>query len=137
MSIGVQSLDVALRAELVREVLGARRWIQLPGVRPEIPGIVIWSGRAVAVLDLARFHPALQPLGPSDTRHRLVIVTCASSALAVPADRVSEVWKTHQDNLRPRQLSDFELSHSEVVTDDLVLPLFEPALLLKRLEAET
>jgi chemotaxis signal transduction protein len=137
VSVGVQTLDVAIRAALVREVLGVRPWIQLPGAREEVPGVVMWGGRAVAFLDLARFCPGLQRLGPSDARTRLVIVTSTGCTLAVPADRVSEVWKTREDNLRERQFREFELARLEVVTDDRILPLFEPELLLARLHVET
>jgi chemotaxis signal transduction protein len=133
VSVGVQSLEVAIRAEFVREVLGARSWVQLPGAREEVPGVVVWGGRAVALVDLARFQTGLMVLGPSDVRSRLVIIVSAGSTLALPADRVSEVWKTHEDNVCARQLRGFELARSEVVTEDRVLPLFEPELLLQRL----
>ena len=49
------------------------------------------------------------------------------------ADRVSEVWKTHDDNLKPRQLSDFSLARTEAVIEEVVLPLLDPELLLARM----
>lgn len=136
VSVGVQSLEVTVRAELVREVLGARPWVALPGAREEIPGVVVWAGRAVALLDLARFHQGLSRLGPAEVRERLVIVAAGGSTVALPADRVSEVWKVHDDKLRPRQIGDFQLARTEVVVEDRVLPLFEPELLLARLGVE-
>ena len=66
----------------------------------------------------------------------MVIAIASGCTLAVAADRVSEVWKTHDDNLQPRQLHDFEFSRFEVETDTGVLPLFEPELLLARLGVE-
>jgi chemotaxis signal transduction protein len=136
VSVGIQSLDVVMRAEVVREVLGTRPWVPLPGARSEVPGVVIWGGRAVSLIDLARFHQGLVQLTNGQSRPRLLIATDAGFTLAVPADRVSEVWKTHDDNLKPRQLSEFELARFEVATEDGVLPLFEPELLLARLGVE-
>ncbi len=137
VTIGVQSLDVVIRSEFVREVLGDRSWIQIPGARIEIPGVVIWGGQAVSVLDLARFHNGMQQLGPEEKRPRMVIVEASGITLGVPADRVSEVWKIHDDKLKPRQLHDFPLARSEVVhEDETVLPLLEPELLLARLDVE-
>ena len=136
VSISVQSLDVVMRAEIVREVLGARPWIPLPGARNEVPGVVVWGGRAVSLVDLARFYQGLARLEDGEARARMLIATDAGCTLAVPADRVSEVWKTHDDNLRSRHLSDFELAQFEVAGSDGVLPLFEPRLLLARLGIE-
>ena len=136
VTIGVQSLDLVMRADSVREVLGERAWIPIPGTRDEIPGVVVWGGRAVSLLDLARFQQGLTRLRSAETRARMVIAVDSGCTLAIPADRVSEVWKTHDDNLRPRQLHDFELARLEVATDDTVLPLFEPDLLLARLDVE-
>jgi chemotaxis signal transduction protein len=136
VTVGVQALDVVMRAEGVREVLGTRPWIAIPGARDEVPGVVVWGGRAVSLVDLARFHRGLVRLEATETRPRLVIAVDSGSTLALPADRVSEVWKTHDDNLRPRQLHDFELARFEVETEAGVLPLFEPELLLARLALE-
>lgn len=133
LTVGVQSLDVAVRADLVREVAGARQWVPLPGARGEVPGVVVWAGRAVAVIDLARFQPGLAPLAEGEARPRLVIVACGGSTLALPADRVSEVWKVHDDKVAPRHVSDFPLAGAEIVFEDRVLPLFDPDLLLARL----
>jgi hypothetical protein len=90
----------------------------------------------VSLIDLARFHRGLARLDDAAARARTVIAIDSGCTLAVPADRVSEVWKTHDDNLRPRQLHDFELARYEIEVDDRVLPLFEPELLFARLGVE-
>lgn len=136
VTVGVQSLDVVMRADTVREVLGSRAWIPIPGTRQEIPGIVVWGRQAVSLIDLARFHPGMVRIERDETRPRTVIVVDSACTLAIPADRVSEVWKTHDDNIRPRQLHDFELARFEIETGEGVLPLLEPGLLLARLDVE-
>jgi len=130
----VGSLEFSLRSDLVREVLGARPWFAIPGARPEVPGVLIWGGRAIAVVDLGRLHGG--PSAPSERRSRLLIVASAGCHLALPVDRVSEVFRTHDDNIRPREISDFELARQEVQNGDQVLPLLDAELLLRRLDAE-
>src|SRR5690606_20568648 len=134
-SAGVQTLDVALRASDVVEVLGDRDWIPIPGARRETPGVVIWSGRAIAVLDLSRFGRGLDVLRPNERRARVLVVTSEGGHVAIPVDRIGDIVRTHDDNVRPRQLHDFELSRDEILLGDTVLPLFESELLLARLGA--
>src|SRR5512145_1819312 len=137
VGVGVQGLDVAVRAELVREVLGAREWIVLPGARDEVPGVIVWASRAVSVLDLARFQPGLRRLGPGEIRPRTLLVETLAGALALPADRISEVFRVHEDNVKEREIHGFQLARLEVLSGDRVLPLFEPELLLERLNVGT
>lgn len=133
LSLHVQGLEVAVHADTVREILGERPWVALPGARDEVPGVVVWAGRALAVLDLARFHPGLRALAPGEVRSRLLLLETVAGALALPADRVSEVYRVHEDSLRDRELHQFELARAEVVGERSVVPLFDPALLLERL----
>lgn len=137
VSLGVQSLNVVVRAELVREVMGGGRWIAVPGARDEAPGVVVWSGRAVTVVDLARFSPGCQRLEVGEQRGRIVIVEAFASSLALPVDRVSEVWRADTNSIREKEISDFELARLEVVQQDMALPLFEPELFLGKLGIET
>ena len=74
MSVGVQGLQIAIRAKFVREVLGPRAWIALPGTRDEVPGVVVWGGRAIALLDVAQFQPGLRRLAPGEIRPRTLLV---------------------------------------------------------------
>ncbi|GEM_PF-6064800 len=133
VTAGIQGRSVAFHAERVREVLGARDWIALPGARAELPGVVLWGGRAVPVLDLARLQSGLRPLAPGEVRARSLLVETRAGFLAVPADRVSEVYRVHEDAIRAREIRDFDLAREEVVSEDDVIPLFEPELLLERL----
>lgn len=137
VSLVVQSLELAVRAEQLVEVLGARVWVPIPGARDELPGVITWAGQAVAVLDLARFRAGLVPLSPGESRARLALVRSPAGHLALPVDRISAVWRTHDDNLRPRELHDFELARREVQLEGRVLPVFDSELLLTRLGWES
>ncbi len=134
VAVGVQGLQIAIRAEFVREVLGARAWIALPGTRDEVPGVVVWGGRAIAVLDVAQFQPGLRRLAPGEIRARTLLVETRAGGLALPADRVSEVFRVHEDNIQGREIRDFELARQEVINGSEVLPLFDPEFLLERLD---
>ena len=131
LMITVQSLRLLLLARCVREVLGTKEWFPIPGARQEIPGVVGWGHRAVAMLDLARLAPDLRPLQVGEQRSRLLILQVGESRLAVPADSVSSIIDIDTDAIHPRSVTAFPLSRSEVRIGDEVLPLFEPALILE------
>jgi len=136
VTLSLQSHQIAIRANAVREVLGARSWVPVPGARKDVPGIVAWGGRAIALVDLAHFQPGALPLAAGEQRARVVVTEGAGCTLALPVDQASEVWRSHHDNLQPRQVHDFQLSRQELVREGDLLPLFEPELLLARLQVE-
>jgi chemotaxis signal transduction protein len=137
VTVRVQTFEVLVRAALVREVLGECVWTPLPGARSEIPGVTAWSGRAVALLDLAQLVPGLRRLGPADRRPRTAIVQAGSSIVAIPADEVSEVWRAAPDAFRSKELAEFPLARVELVQEERALPVFEPDLLLTALGVGT
>jgi chemotaxis signal transduction protein len=132
LMITIQSQRLLVVARTVREVLGEKPWIPVPGARHEIPGVVGWGRRAVALLDLARVFPELRPLLPGEKRPRMLLLEVADSHLAVPADIVSAVMDVDATSIRPRALTDFPLCQSEVLLDGDVLPLLDPQMLLAR-----
>jgi len=134
--ITVQSLKLLVAARYVREVLGERDWIPIPGTRPEIPGVIGWGRRAVAMLDLARVVPDLQPIRVGEKRPRLLLLQVADNHLAIPADSVSSIIDVERTDIGARTLSSFPLCRSEVHLDAQVLPLFEPMLLLEQAGAK-
>lgn len=133
VTVQVQSLRIALKARLIREIVGARPWIPVPGARRELPGIVMWSGRAMSFLDLAHFSPKLTALQKGQQRERTVIVQAERFQLALPVDHVSEVWRLQEATPQACEINDFELAQEELAHGDDILPLFQPSLLLARL----
>jgi chemotaxis signal transduction protein len=73
---------------LVREVLGAEAWLPIPRARPELPGVIVWRGRAVPLVDVARVL-GLTSEGPQ--RARTLILAHDSGVAAVPIDAAREV----------------------------------------------
>ena len=130
--VGVQGLELAVRASIVREIVGKRAWVPVPGARHELPGIITWGGRAVAILDLARLAPRLHPLAPSENRARVLILEVGDSVLAVAVDSVSELRTIEDHCVAPRRVHDFPLARHEVDLGEAVVPLLDPLLLLER-----
>lgn len=129
--ICVQSLKLLIVARLVREVLGEIDWVAIPGTRHELPGVIGWGRRAVALLDLARLAPGMRPLRAGEKRDRTLLLQVAESFLAIPADSVSSIIDIDAASIRPRTLTDFPLCRGEVHLDGDLLPLFDPAMLLE------
>jgi chemotaxis signal transduction protein len=132
LMISVQSQNLFVHARMVQEILGEKAWIPIPGACKEIPGVVQWNRRAVAMLDLGRVVADLRPLQPGEKRPRTLMLRIGESNLALPTDAVSAILEVDATNIRPRAVSDFLLCRSEVLLNDEVTPLLEPAMLLHR-----
>src|SRR5215472_11977592 len=92
---------VLLDALPVQEVLGTRRWVPVPHASSQIPGVLAWRGRAIAVFDLSTLLEGGSPLQPGALRPRTVIVESRSCALAMPVDMVHEVGEVTPTQIRP------------------------------------
>jgi len=98
LMISVQSLKLFVVARIVREVLGEKDWIPIPGTRQELPGVIGWGRRAVAMLDLARMVADLRPLQVGETRARMLLLQLSDSNLAIPADSVQQYTPKEPSN---------------------------------------
>src|SRR5262252_6995799 len=105
LPLQIQSICVAIDARHVQEILGERPWVLLPGARSELPGVVSWRGRAVALFDFAAVTEGLARLDENAPRPRTVIVTVRSSALAIPVDAVREVREVPNDAPTPPKVT--------------------------------
>src|SRR5690242_15810107 len=68
--IQVDGLWLALPAHAVQEILGQRPWIPITGAPSELPGVLAWRGRAIAVFDVGRVIDGAAPLPADESRHR-------------------------------------------------------------------
>jgi chemotaxis signal transduction protein len=85
----------------VQEVLGARPWVPVPHSSSQIPGVLAWRGRAIAVFDLCTLLEDGSQLQPGVLRPRTVVVESRSCALAMPVDIVHEVAELDHAQIRP------------------------------------
>lgn len=114
LPVMVGDVPLALDALEVREILGRRAWVPLPGTRPHLPGVVGWNGRAIAVLDLGAALAAAPPLQRGDVRERLVVAQAGGCTVALPVHAVREVQEVSGYRLQPLQVSGQQFAAGEV-----------------------
>jgi chemotaxis signal transduction protein len=125
----VDAIEYAVTASSVKEILGAKAWVPVPGARLELPGVFPWAGRAVAVLDLSELTEGSTNRAVRAPRSRTLLLETDDSVLAVPADSVSAVSTIPTDCLRSREFTTFSLCDQEILRDNAVIPLLNPRLL--------
>ena len=117
-------------ANAVQEILGEQRWVPIVGAPPEMPGVVAWRGRAVAVLDLGPLSGSAA-LSAGESRRRTVIVNVEDATLALPVEGVREVQEVPDEAVRPSHLTRLRHSTMEVELDGVPMPLIDLADLLR------
>jgi chemotaxis signal transduction protein len=123
-------------AEAVQEILGEQSWVPIVGAPPEMPGVIAWRGRAVAVVDLAPLG-AGTALTSGASRRRTVIVAVEDTTLALPVEAVREVQELPDSAVRPAQLTRLRHSTMEVELDGVPMPLIDLRDLLRVLAPPT
>ena len=120
LPIQLESNWFFIEARHVREVLGAEPWLPIPRSRAELPGVVVWRGRAVPLVDLGRVLGIAQ--GAAKGRPRTLIVRHERGVAALPIDAArvvrripSEELKLVQGGLIPYGTREFE-EQGEIVT---------------------
>ncbi|MDB4969328.1 MAG: chemotaxis protein CheW [Myxococcales bacterium] len=125
-----------VRASAVQEILGELRWVPIVGAPPEMPGVIAWRGRAVAVLDLGPLSGSAA-MTSGESRRRTVIVNIADATLALPVEGVREVQEVPDDAVRPAHLTRLRHSTMEVHLDGVPMPLIDLEDLLRVLAPPT
>src|SRR4051794_26646243 len=52
LPVRIHQAWLGVDARFVEEITSKQPWVEIPGARPAIPGIMPWRGKAIAVLDL-------------------------------------------------------------------------------------
>jgi len=125
-----------VRADAVQEILGEQRWVPIIGAPVEMPGVIAWRGRAVAVLDLGPLSGSAA-MSVNESRLRTVIVNVEDATLALPVEGVREVQEVADDAVRPAQLTRLRHSTMEVELDGVPMPLIDLPDLLRVLAPAT
>jgi chemotaxis signal transduction protein len=121
-----------VRASAVQEILGEQRWVPIVGAPAEMPGVIAWRGRAVALVDLGPLGGGAA-LAAGEARRRTVIVSVEETTLALPVEGVREVQEVPDEAVRPAQLTRLRYSTLEVELDGVPMPLIDLADLLREL----
>jgi chemotaxis signal transduction protein len=105
---------VAVEAAYVHEILGAHPWVPIPHASPNVPGVLAWRGRAIAVYDLARLLESGDPLRPGVNRQRNLVVEARGCTLAMPIDAVHEVRELEDKRVRTSHATRLRHSTAEI-----------------------
>jgi chemotaxis signal transduction protein len=123
MPVQLAKVWVAVGVAHVQEVRGPLPWVALPGAPLHLPGVVPWRGRAIAVLDLGGLLGVAPPVQAGEPRPRTLIAQVGTTAFAIPADTVREVYVGAQvDDAHATQV---RIAHGQVQVGGLLMPLID------------
>src|SRR4051812_20346230 len=125
-----------VNATEVQEILGEQRWVPILGAPAEMPGVIAWRGRAVALVDLALLSGGT-PLTAGESRRRTVVVQVQDSVLALPVEGVREVHEVPEESMRQAALTRLRHSTMEIDLDGVPMPLIDLEALLRVLAPPT
>lgn len=116
---------IAIDPTLVQEMLGARSWVRVPGAMPQLPGVLSWRSRAIAVLELGD----LLGLGgrASGTPARTVVARVADCTFAFFVDTAREVRTIDAAAIGPPHAVSGRFVTQELSLDNKVMPLVDLA----------
>lgn len=131
LPILLESSWYLIEAERVREVLGAQPWLPIPCARAELPGVIVWRGRAVPLVDIAR---VLGVAGAANAqRARTLIVSHEQGMAALAIDAAREVKSVAQDRLLRMHDEVIPYATHELDEEGVVTPLIDLARLISEL----
>ncbi|HEX6838206.1 MAG TPA: chemotaxis protein CheW [Polyangia bacterium] len=116
---------VAFPADVVQEIVGQHPWIAIPSAPPEVPGVLAWRGRAIAVLDLGLMSGISPPLKRGELRRRTMVLHVEGCTFAVSVDEVREVQQVAGGDVQPAEVTKVRYSAGEVVLDGTPMPLLD------------
>jgi chemotaxis signal transduction protein len=125
MPFALAGVWLAVPARQVVEVLGARSWTGVPRTRRELPGVLSWHGRAIAVLDLGALIAELPALATGAPRARNLVCSASFGTLAIPIDVVREVQVVGADQLLPASGERAHYAEHEIAIDRTIAPVLD------------
>lgn len=128
--LSVHGVWLALPAPSLVEILGRCTWVPVAGAPAELPGVIAWRGRAIALLDLGRLMTGAEGLQPGESRRRTVVVVQDGCTVALPVDEVREVLELAEDRVHPASATRQRFADREVEIDGVPVPLLDPAAII-------
>lgn len=123
MPILLEATWYLVETEALREVLGAEPWLPIPRARAELPGVVVWRGRAVPLIDVARVLGVTA--GGAPQRARTLIVNHEHGMAALPVDAAREVKSVPEARLVPTQGEVVPYATRELDEEGTVMPVID------------
>jgi purine-binding chemotaxis protein CheW len=125
LPVRVEDVWIALEAAGVEEILGATRWVPLPGAIPAVPGVVPWRGQAIALVDIALLVGIAPPLAEGEVRARVLVAQSDGMRFAIPVDEVREVHHVPPDAVGPARATKVRLARAEIDLDGRLMPVVD------------
>ncbi len=116
---------LAFDAACVEQILGTCKWMVVPGAPPEMPGVIAWRGRAVALLDLSVALRVGGPLDERDRRSRALVARVGDSMVAMLVDEVREVHGVSPSDVRPPHAVARDSAVGEIEIAGSVMPVID------------
>jgi len=123
LPIMVESSWYFVTTQQVREVLGAQPWLPIPRARAELPGVIVWRGRAVPLVDIARVLGIGNGAGAQ--RARTLIVNHEQGVAALSIDAAREVKSVPEARLLPMHDEIIPYATHELDEDGVVTPVID------------
>ncbi len=127
---------VALVAEVVREILGPRPWVPIPGSTPNVPGVLSWRGVALPLVDLGALMGLGESVRPGVVHRRVVVVEAGGHTLALPVDAVREVMHVEEAAVGPPHATAARFAGAEVEIDRTPMPVLDLSAVVQALVAQ-
>jgi chemotaxis signal transduction protein len=125
LPLQIHGLWLAVPALAVHEILGRRPWVAIAGAPAEMPGVIAWRGRAIAMLDVGRLLEGGRPGLGDDGRRRTVVMQHGEAIIALPVDELREVKEVAEVDLRPAQQTRQRFASRELELDGVPVPLLD------------
>lgn len=119
----------------VREVLGTQPWLPIPRARAELPGVIVWRGRAVPLVDIARVLGVASGAGAH--RARTLIVNHEQGVAALSIDAAREVKSVPEAQLLAMHDEIIPYATHELDEEGIVTPVIDLARLISDLHRVT
>ncbi|HEU0031985.1 MAG TPA: CheW domain-containing protein [Kofleriaceae bacterium] len=116
---------IAIDPLFVQELLGARSWVRVPGAAPQLPGVLAWRSRAIAVLELREVLGL--PTRATTTPPRTVVARVDDCTFAFFVDVAREVRAVDPAAIGAPHAVNGRFAAHELALEGRVMPLVDLA----------
>lgn len=133
LPIGLEGREFLLEAQYIREILGKVDFVRVPLADRQVPGVFLWNGQALPLLDL---NYCLGLGGKSDGA-RTVVSKVGPHFFGFFVDRLNEVVELAVDDFVPVRVFETPFAEAEMEFRDKVATLLNlPELIARAMHAD-
>lgn len=110
LPIGLEGREFFIEAQYIREILGKVEVVKVPRADTQVPGVFLWNGQALPLLDLN----FCLGLGARSEGARTVVSKVGPHLFGFSVDRLSEVVELMSDEFVPVRVFETSFAEAEV-----------------------